>query len=243
MRVGARSSDRWRPASTAGRSRSARRASARSSCSCSRCQHVPSRASGSSTSSGARTHLRPPTTSCRAASHPCARRSAARRSRRAGPRTRCALPRSRSTCTASSGSPRRARWRSPPSATTTPRARWARPSRSWRGPALADLADEAAVRQVAARLDELHLLVEERHVQAELGRGRHAEVLTELQRLVLGAPAARADTRPAHAGALPQRPPGGRARGLPDRTGDARRGAGHRAGPAPAAARGADPAP
>ena len=40
------------------------------------------------------------------------------------------VPRSRSTCTASSGSPRRARWRSPPSATTTPRARWARPSRS-----------------------------------------------------------------------------------------------------------------
>ena len=52
----------------------------------------------------------------------------------------------------------------------------------WRGPALADLTDEAAVRPVAARLDDVHLLVQERHAQAELGRDRHAEVLPELQR-------------------------------------------------------------
>jgi DNA-binding SARP family transcriptional activator len=58
----------------------------------------------------------------------------------------------------------------------------------WRGPALADLGDEAAVRQVAARLDDLHLLVRERRLQAELGCGRHAEVLTELQQLVLEHP-------------------------------------------------------
>jgi len=58
----------------------------------------------------------------------------------------------------------------------------------WRGPALADLAEEAAVRPVAARLDDLHLLVQERFVQAELGRDRHAEVLTELRRLVLEHP-------------------------------------------------------
>ncbi len=58
----------------------------------------------------------------------------------------------------------------------------------WRGPALADLADEAAVRPVAARLDDLHLLVQERRAQAELGRDRHAEVLPELQRLVLEHP-------------------------------------------------------
>jgi DNA-binding SARP family transcriptional activator len=58
----------------------------------------------------------------------------------------------------------------------------------WRGPALADLAEEAAVRPVAARLDDLHLVVQERFVQAELGRDRHAEVVTELRRLVLEHP-------------------------------------------------------
>jgi DNA-binding SARP family transcriptional activator len=53
----------------------------------------------------------------------------------------------------------------------------------WRGPALADLADEAFVQPVAARLEDLRLLVVERRLEAELGRGRHADVLADIQRL------------------------------------------------------------
>ena len=47
----------------------------------------------------------------------------------------------------------------------------------WRGPALADLADELLVQTVASRLDELRLLALERHLEAELRLGRHADVL------------------------------------------------------------------
>jgi DNA-binding SARP family transcriptional activator len=53
----------------------------------------------------------------------------------------------------------------------------------WRGPALADLADESFVQPVLARLEELRLLAAERWLEAELGRGRHADVLTDIQRL------------------------------------------------------------
>jgi DNA-binding SARP family transcriptional activator len=54
----------------------------------------------------------------------------------------------------------------------------------WFGPALADLNDEPCVRPIAARLDELRLLAAERRLEAELGRGRHVDVLPELQELV-----------------------------------------------------------
>jgi DNA-binding SARP family transcriptional activator len=53
----------------------------------------------------------------------------------------------------------------------------------WRGPALADLVDEDFAQPVAARLEELRLLVVERRLEAELARGRHADVLGEIQRL------------------------------------------------------------
>ena len=53
----------------------------------------------------------------------------------------------------------------------------------WRGEALGDLAGEDAVYQVAARLEELRLTVRERMLEAELGRGRHADVLPEVQTL------------------------------------------------------------
>ena len=53
----------------------------------------------------------------------------------------------------------------------------------WRGEALGDLAGEDAVYQVAARLEELRLIVRERMLEAELGRGRHADVLPEVQTL------------------------------------------------------------
>ena len=53
----------------------------------------------------------------------------------------------------------------------------------WRGEALGDLAGEDAVYQVAARLEELRLIVRERMLEAELGRGRHADVLPDVQAL------------------------------------------------------------
>ena len=54
----------------------------------------------------------------------------------------------------------------------------------WRGPALADLSDERFVRPVAGRLDELRLLALERRLEAEIGRGRHADVLADIRELV-----------------------------------------------------------
>ena len=54
----------------------------------------------------------------------------------------------------------------------------------WFGPALADLNEEPCVQPIAARLDELRLLASERWLEAELGRGRHADVLPDLRDLV-----------------------------------------------------------
>jgi DNA-binding SARP family transcriptional activator len=54
----------------------------------------------------------------------------------------------------------------------------------WLGPALADLNEEPCVQPIAARLDELRLLASERWLEAELGRGRHADVLPDLRDLV-----------------------------------------------------------
>jgi DNA-binding SARP family transcriptional activator len=53
----------------------------------------------------------------------------------------------------------------------------------WRGESLADLTGEPAVDQVAARLEELRLTVRERLLEAELARGRHADVLPDIQAL------------------------------------------------------------
>jgi DNA-binding SARP family transcriptional activator len=54
----------------------------------------------------------------------------------------------------------------------------------WRGPALADVADEGVLRQAAARLDELRLVALERRIEADLAYGRHTEVVGELEGLV-----------------------------------------------------------
>ena len=54
----------------------------------------------------------------------------------------------------------------------------------WRGPALADLAAETLVQPVASRLEELHLLALERSLEADLGLGRHADVLADIRALV-----------------------------------------------------------
>jgi len=53
----------------------------------------------------------------------------------------------------------------------------------WRGPALADVADVGALRQAAARLDELQLVALERRIEADLACGRHAELVGELEEL------------------------------------------------------------
>ena len=58
----------------------------------------------------------------------------------------------------------------------------------WRGPALADLADEPALDPVAGRLEELRLLALERRIEADLALGRHADVVGELERLVADHP-------------------------------------------------------
>ena len=53
----------------------------------------------------------------------------------------------------------------------------------WRGPALADLADEDFARPIAARLEEARLWALEERVDAELGTGCHGELVTELRTL------------------------------------------------------------
>jgi DNA-binding SARP family transcriptional activator len=53
----------------------------------------------------------------------------------------------------------------------------------WRGPALADVADQGMLRQAAVRLDELRLVALERRIEADLDCGRHADVVGELEQL------------------------------------------------------------
>ena len=75
----------------------------------------------------------------------------------------------------------------------------------WRGPALADLADEPLLRPGRGRLEELRLLALERRIEADLALGRHADVVGELERLVGRPPATGTDARPSDDGALPLR--------------------------------------
>jgi DNA-binding SARP family transcriptional activator len=54
----------------------------------------------------------------------------------------------------------------------------------WRGPALADIADEPFAAEEIRRLDELRLQAHELAIDADLAAGRHREVLGELESLV-----------------------------------------------------------
>jgi DNA-binding SARP family transcriptional activator len=54
----------------------------------------------------------------------------------------------------------------------------------WRGPALADLAYESFAQAEILRLEELRLEARERRLEADLGLGRHPEVVGELEVLV-----------------------------------------------------------
>ena len=58
----------------------------------------------------------------------------------------------------------------------------------WRGPALADLADEDFVRHEAARLDELRLAATEERLAADLELGRGADLVAELEAHVAANP-------------------------------------------------------
>ena len=54
----------------------------------------------------------------------------------------------------------------------------------WRGPALADLAYESFAQVGIARLEEMRLAVLEQRIDADLARGRHAQLVGELEALV-----------------------------------------------------------
>jgi len=54
----------------------------------------------------------------------------------------------------------------------------------WRGPALADLRYESFAQGEIARLDELRLVANENRIEAELGLGRHDQVIGELEALI-----------------------------------------------------------
>jgi 8-oxo-dGTP pyrophosphatase MutT (NUDIX family) len=54
----------------------------------------------------------------------------------------------------------------------------------WRGPALADLAYESFAQVEIARLEEMRLAVLEQRIDADLARGRHAQLVGELEALV-----------------------------------------------------------
>jgi DNA-binding SARP family transcriptional activator len=59
---------------------------------------------------------------------------------------------------------------------------------SWRGPALADLADVPALAPVAARLEERRLTILSARIEADLALGRHAALVAELTELVAAHP-------------------------------------------------------
>ena len=54
----------------------------------------------------------------------------------------------------------------------------------WRGPALADVADQSFARVESARLDELRLVAQELRLEAMLELGQHASVLPSIEALV-----------------------------------------------------------
>ena len=113
----------------------------------------------------------------------------------------------------------------------------------WRGPPLADLAYEAFAQAELARLEELRLAALEDRIDADLALGRHARGGRRARAAARRHPFRERLRAPADARALPLRPPGGGARGVPGRARDADRRARHRAGPGAAGARAGDPPP
>ena len=95
----------------------------------------------------------------------------------------------------------------------------------WRGPALADFLYEPFAQTEIARLEELRTVALEERVDADLALGASRRARRRARGARPGAAASRAAARAAHARALPLGAPGRRARRLPRRPRDARRGA------------------
>ena len=113
----------------------------------------------------------------------------------------------------------------------------------WRGRPLADLEFEPFARVDVERLEELRLAAVEQRVEAELAVGPPRSVGRGARGADGRAPAARAAARPADAGAVSLRAPGGRAGGLPRVARGARRADRCRARAGAARAARGDPAP
>ena len=111
----------------------------------------------------------------------------------------------------------------------------------WRGAPLVDVAHAPFAQAATVRLEELRASALELRIEAELALGRHATPDRRAVRPHQRAPAARTTVGSADDGALPRRPPGRRAGGLPDRPRAARRGDRHRARAGAQGPRGADP--
>jgi DNA-binding SARP family transcriptional activator len=58
----------------------------------------------------------------------------------------------------------------------------------WRGPALADLANEPGLQSEIGRLEELRLTTQERRIDADLEGGRNAEIVGEIETLIAAHP-------------------------------------------------------
>src|SRR6266849_5912880 len=58
----------------------------------------------------------------------------------------------------------------------------------WRGPALEDFAYEPFAQAAIGRIEELHLTAVERRIDADLALGRHAELVGELEALIVEHP-------------------------------------------------------
>ena len=93
----------------------------------------------------------------------------------------------------------------------------------WRSQVLADLADYAFTRPEAARLEELRLAAVEARIDADLALGLARRAHRRTAAAGRRPSPARAAARPAHAGAVPVRPTGRRARRLPAGPRSARR--------------------
>ena len=161
----------------------------------------------------------------RPARHRAARLRAARRARRARPRALRA-PRRRGA-----------------GADRAPRAEKLREALAlWRGPAAGDLAYEPFAQTEIARLEELRLAALEQRIDADLAAAATRSSSASSRRCVAEHPLRERLRSPADARALPLRPPGRGARGLPDGAARALGGARARARRGAEAARAGDPA-
>ena len=111
----------------------------------------------------------------------------------------------------------------------------------WRGPALLGLPQSSWATAEAARLDSLQLDALEEHFEAALALGEHAHLVPAIRAALEKSPFRERLWGQLDACALPQRTPGGRARGVPGGPPGAPGGAGAGAGPGAAAPPGGDP--